>query len=166
MSQQETLTLLKTPYFSVVQEGRYYTIKERAEENGVVIAAQRDDGKLLLARLFRPAINSFSYEFPRGAIDEGENASQAAARELMEETGYGSAEVSIIGKLHSNTSLLSSYVAMAHVRAKEVDGSRTDGEVESMQWVSLEALNDMIKQGLVTDGHTLSTLAVFRANLD
>lgn len=158
-------TLLQTPYFAVVREAGYFMIHERARENGVIIVAERDDGRFLLAHLQRRAIGGSSQEFPRGAIDAGETAVEAAVRELLEETGYRSREVCLIGRVHSNTSLLSSHVAVAHIRvdSQASASTDTDGEVDSMEWLSLDELDERIAEGLITDGHTLSALTLFGA---
>jgi 8-oxo-dGTP pyrophosphatase MutT (NUDIX family) len=43
---------------------------------------------ILLVRQFRPAMNAFCLELPAGFIDAGETPSEAALRELKEETGF------------------------------------------------------------------------------
>ena len=43
---------------------------------------------LLLQKQFRPPLNKCTIEVPSGLIDEGEEPSTAALRELKEETGY------------------------------------------------------------------------------
>jgi len=44
--------------------------------------------RLLLVRQFRPPAGGWVIEFPAGLIDADETPSHAAARELLEETGY------------------------------------------------------------------------------
>lgn len=46
-----------------------------------------DKEKVLLLKEFRLATNNWVYNFPAGLIDEGETPSQAAERELKEESG-------------------------------------------------------------------------------
>lgn len=54
----------------------------------VVILPVLDDGRVVLIRQFRQAINRIIYEIPAGTREPGEPALACAKRELMEETGY------------------------------------------------------------------------------
>jgi len=157
------VTLLKTKYFTVVEEDGYFKINERAIENGVIIVAERSDGRFLLGSLRRRAIGGISQEFPRGAIDAGETAIEAAIRELLQETGYGCEAAHRLGRVHSNTSLLSSHVAVVHIQVGSLACSTTDGEVDSTEWLTLDELDDRLLEGLITDGHTLSAISMIRA---
>ena len=47
-----------------------------------------DDGRILLVRQFRNALDRETLEIPAGGINKGEEAYAAAMRELEEETGY------------------------------------------------------------------------------
>lgn len=57
---------------------------------GVVIYPvwKAEPDKIVLIRQYRYPIGDVIYELPAGLIDEGENASQAAVREMKEETGF------------------------------------------------------------------------------
>ena len=46
-----------------------------------------DDGKLLLVRQYRNALDRYTLEIPAGGLNKGEPTKEAAARELEEETG-------------------------------------------------------------------------------
>ena len=52
-----------------------------------IIAFTPDKERILLSKEFRMACNGWVYNFPGGLIDQGESIRDAAARELMEETG-------------------------------------------------------------------------------
>lgn len=54
----------------------------------VVILPVLPDRRILLIYQYRHATRQFMWELVAGRIDSGENARQAAARELIEETGY------------------------------------------------------------------------------
>ncbi len=53
----------------------------------LVIGLSPDHRHILLSREFRMAVGDYIYNFPSGLVDPGETAAEAAARELMEETG-------------------------------------------------------------------------------
>lgn len=156
--------LLETPYFRVVREQGYFIIKEAQAVNGVVAIPTLADGRLMLADLRRRAIGGQSIEFPRGAIDAGESPCDAAARELLEETGWQASQVRQLGLLHSNTSLIASAVAVCQVEIAEQQAGATDGEVDKVLWVSCQELLAMIAAGRITDGHTLSAAMMLLAH--
>ncbi len=57
--------------------------------DGVIIYGIYGEKKdrVVLVRQFRYAINGYIYEFPAGLVENGENAGEAASREMFEETG-------------------------------------------------------------------------------
>ncbi|MFC9941732.1 NUDIX hydrolase [Streptomyces pratensis] len=61
----------------------------------VALVAFTEDGRGILVRQYRPGPGKVLAELPGGMIEPGEDVLRAAARELLEETGYraGAAEV-------------------------------------------------------------------------
>ena len=58
------------------------------QSEGMAIYALTEDGtKIVLVRQYRYPINDYIYELPAGLIEPGENAAEAAVREMLEETG-------------------------------------------------------------------------------
>ncbi|MDR2982075.1 MAG: NUDIX hydrolase [Puniceicoccales bacterium] len=64
------------------------------------------DGRLVLVRQFRFGTRSLSWEPPGGLLDHGENPTEAAVRELEEETGYVGKNARIIGTCAPNPAIL------------------------------------------------------------
>ena len=54
----------------------------------VVVLPVLPDGRILMIRQYRHAARQYLWELVAGRIDAGEKPRQAAARELIEETGY------------------------------------------------------------------------------
>jgi ADP-ribose pyrophosphatase len=63
------------------------------------------DGKVILVKQYRFGTKDFSLEIPGGMLDEGDSPAGAAARELLEETGYGGEEPVLLGWVHPNPAL-------------------------------------------------------------
>lgn len=164
-NETESLCLLETPYFRVCQDAGYYVIKERALINGVVVVPVFEDGTILTLDHFRPAIGTYSTEFPRGSIDADESIFDAALRELKEETGLEGRDPVDIGRVHSNTSLLQSQVAIVKVSVTLPEGGvyalatmQGDGEAKSMSSITPAAFKYLVANGNITDSHTLSAM--------
>ena len=62
----------------------------------VAVVALTDQDRVVLARQFRPGPLAVVDDLPGGLIDSGETAADAAARELLEETGYAG-DVRVVG---------------------------------------------------------------------
>jgi ADP-ribose pyrophosphatase len=88
-------TVFTTPWFSVqkeqfhdlpgLQNQPYFCI---TGSDAVLVLARTVDEQWILVRQFRPAMREYTLEFPAGSIDNEETPEEAAARELLEETGY------------------------------------------------------------------------------
>lgn len=161
--------LLKTKFFDVidVNDGTrpvgdgYKIVKEPKVVNGVVVVPVLPDGRLVLSELYRKAVGLTLIEFVRGKIDDGETPCEAGARETDEEIGMKVLSIKEIGKLHSNTSILSSAVAVCVAQVSgEVEGV-TDGEVDHTMIKTVEETQAMIAVGEITDGHTMSALMMY-----
>ncbi|OAP56815.1 hypothetical protein AYL99_08927 [Fonsecaea erecta] len=94
------ITLKKITYEDPAGKRRVWESAERqtrakdAEIDAVGVVAILNDPKsskgpsLLLQKQFRPAVDKVAIEVPSGLVDGGESPTDAAIRELKEETGY------------------------------------------------------------------------------
>ncbi|MBE5890309.1 MAG: NUDIX hydrolase [Lachnospiraceae bacterium] len=62
-------------------------LKEWHSKTVVIIGISQDNDRILLNREFRMALGDWVFNFPSGMMDEDETPTEAAARELKEETG-------------------------------------------------------------------------------
>jgi len=62
-------------------------------------------GEVVLIRQFRHGAGCETLEIPGGMVDADEDIAAAAARELLEETGYQAAQVSALGSVSPNPAL-------------------------------------------------------------
>ena len=76
-------------YYMVSRTGTPENLKAVTHENspdGVIVYATFQD-KIVLVRQYRYPVGGYVYEFPAGLVEPGEDISQAACREVFEETG-------------------------------------------------------------------------------
>lgn len=69
---------------------------------GVVMAAITQDGKMVMVRQFRKAVEQVVFEAPAGKLEAGEDVFEAAKRELKEETGYRAKQIDFMGYYYSS----------------------------------------------------------------
>ena len=73
----------------------------------VNVIAITEDGHIVMERQYRQGLGKTCYEIPAGVMEKGENAEEAARRELKEETGYGGGEWKEIMLISGNCSTTS-----------------------------------------------------------
>jgi len=104
MDNWEILTtgyLLDSPWVKIVQDRlRHRSSGEERDyfyltspNEAVATVALTDDGCVLLTRQYRHPIRQIIWDLPAGSMQPGEDPSEAARRELEEETGYQAGEL-------------------------------------------------------------------------
>jgi ADP-ribose pyrophosphatase len=79
----------------------------------VTAVAITKDGKFILERQYRYALDVTCYEIPGGCVDESDaSLEMAIARELLEETGYRFNQYEYLGKTSSNPSTNNNWMHM------------------------------------------------------
>lgn len=72
----------------------------------VNVIALTEDEHVVLIEQFRHGTRQMTWEIPGGAVDPGESPRDAAARELLEETGYTADEFILLGTVRPNPAFL------------------------------------------------------------
>jgi len=88
-----------------------FTVIEANDWSIVIPVINTEKGKqFLMVWQWRHGSQCLSLEFPGGVFEQGENAQEAAARELSEETGYKPGKMKKIGEFSPNPAIMSNKV--------------------------------------------------------
>lgn len=124
-----------------------------------VVAVDPGRGVLLIHR-HRFVTDTWGWEIPAGAVDEGERLEQAAARETLEETGWRPGPLRRIGWSYPSTGLMDQrffyFAADGATFVQEVDSP----EVERAEWKPLDEVRRLIGGEELCDGLSVSGLAL------
>jgi len=154
-------------FFAENKEGKIFSIIDTKDWAIVIPVIETPKGKqFLMVWQWRHGSQSLSLEFPGGVFNPGENAEEAAARELREETGYKAKKVKKLGEFSPNPAIMSNTVHFFLAEDLTDTGTRSLDEDEFVE-VELINIEEVIKgMGRAPYVHALmgAALALYRNN--
>jgi ADP-ribose pyrophosphatase len=160
--------IYKGPVFGVrrdevLEPGGIRTTREVVTHPGsVVILPLLPDGRILLVRQYRHATRQFLWELVAGRIERGENPRRAAARELLEETGYRAKRYRIFLDIFPTPGFLEE--RMYILLAQELTGGDARPEEDEKiisRAFSRSQLRQTIRRGKLRDAKTIAGLLYY-----
>lgn len=123
-----------------------------------------DDGKILMVRQYRNAIERMTVEIPAGARDNTlEDTKACAARELEEETGYRSGNLEFLISLKATVAYDDEFIDI-YVAKDLKPGRRQPDPYEfiELEAMELDDLCDRIYAGEIQDAKTVAALMAYK----
>ncbi|MGB0996969.1 MAG: NUDIX hydrolase [Pseudomonadales bacterium] len=127
----------------------------------VNVVALDANGHSLMIRQYRFGVGYTTLETPGGMVDPGEDSKTAAARELLEETGFASDNWSYLGAVEPNPAFHNHLCH--HWLAQDVYQAQTqdlgDGESIALEFMSQEQVRSAVVSGELKHALALSALS-------
>ena len=142
----------------VIEPSGVRTTREVITHPGsVVVLPVLPDGRILMIRQYRHATRQYLWELVAGRIDAGENPLEAAARELIEETGYRAKRFKIFLDVFPTPGFLEE--RMFILLAEGLTAGRAEPEDDEKiisRAYSLKQLEEMIRRGKLRDAKSIA----------
>lgn len=126
----------------------------------VCVLAVTPEGKMILVKQYRKSIERAIYEIPAGKLELGEEDTleDAALRELEEETGYSSDELTLLADFYSAIGFCNERIRLYladHLVKVENPRPMDEDEVIELHEVTLEEALNLVATGEICDAKTI-----------
>jgi ADP-ribose pyrophosphatase len=147
----------------VLEPGGLHTTREVITHPGsVVVLPVLSDKRIVLIRQYRHATRQYLWELVAGRIDEGETVREAAARELLEETGYRAKRFQVILDVFPTPGFLEErmYILLAEGLKEGEAEPEEDEKIEVREYQAKE-LKQMIQKGKLRDAKSIAGILYY-----
>ena len=147
----------------VLEPGGLQATREVVTHPGsVVVLPVLDDGRVVLIRQYRHATRQYLWELVAGRIDAGETPKRAAARELLEETGYRAKRFSVFLDVFPTPGFVEErmFILLAEGLTAGEAQPEEDEKIEVRAY-SLKQLKQMIYKGRLRDAKSVAGILYY-----
>lgn len=145
-----------------VPNGNIATWDFIAHKGAAAVVAVNEEGKLLMVRQYRNALDRETLEIPAGGL-EGEPTAIAAARELQEETGFKAGRLELLLSIYTTVAFCNEKIDI-YLATDLIPGSQhlDDDEFINVEMYDVEELIQMIYDGKIQDSKTVSAIMTYK----
>ncbi|MBI2705097.1 MAG: NUDIX hydrolase [Actinobacteria bacterium] len=138
----------------------------RVPHTAVAVCAHDPDRGVLLLWRHRFISDVWGWEVPAGRVEPGESFEDAAAREMIEETGWRPGPLRPVLDYRPTIGLADQRFVVFFAAGASHVGEPTDRtESERIEWVPLDRVRTELRAGTIADGFTLTALLWLLADL-
>jgi 8-oxo-dGTP pyrophosphatase MutT (NUDIX family) len=157
-------SIYRSPWLNVhladveLPDGRrfdHHLVRVRASAG---VAAVDHLGRVLLIWRHRFIPDTWGWEIPGGRVEPGEEAAEAAAREVLEETGWRPGPLHHLLDSRPSPGLTDGVHHIFRAEGATLVGAPTDVEAERVEWVPLSAAPELIARGEIGSAATMCAL--------
>ena len=149
--QEPEQTVWQGRFITAKVKGKWEYVSRARGIKAAVILAIDDEQHVILVEQFRVPLGRACIELPAGLIGdngESENATDAAVRELEEETGYRAARMDTLGEYYSSPGMVSESFTLLRASGltKVGPGGGVDGEDITVHRVPITGIGQFIAE--------------------
>ena len=145
-----------------VPNGNIATWDFIGHKGAAAVVAVNEEGKLLMVRQYRNALDRETLEIPAGGL-EGEPTDVAAARELEEETGFKAVKMELLISIYTTVAFCNEkidiYLATDLTPSKQ---HLDEDEIINVEIYDIEELTQMIYDCKIQDSKTVAALMAYK----
>lgn len=146
---------------------RIYERLKAGKHGAVMIIPLLDDETLLLIKEYAAGMERYELAFPKGLIDPGETAIEAANRELQEEVGYAADELTDLRRITLAPGYLSHQMDI--VIAQSLYPSKLEGDepepIEVVPW-KISELDALLEIEEFSEARSIAAIYLLKQFLD
>ena len=139
--------------------------REIVEHSGGACVLYVKEGKALFVKQYRYAYGEVVYEIPAGKLNAGEDPKQAAYRELIEEAGVTAEKIELSYVIYPSPGYTNEKIYIYEATdGKEGDSHPDEDEFLEVEYIPLEKVKEMMKNGQIKDAKSLVALQHYFLN--
>ncbi len=145
--------------FSNGEKRSFERLKRGNGGGAVMIVPLADDDTVLLVREYSAGVDRYELGLPKGKVDAGETALQAADRELKEEVGHGAKSLDFLANLTLAPAYLEHGIDVIVARdlyPEKLEGDEPE-ELEVVPW-KLDDISGLLATGECTEARSIAAL--------
>ncbi len=134
-------------------------VREIVEHGGGACVLYVTQGNVLFVRQYRYAYGESVREIPAGKLEQGEDPALAAARELEEEAGLQAESLELVYVVYPTPGYTNEKIYIYEAKnARPVAAHLDEGEFLEVEYIPLDEVKRMLKNGEIRDGKTIIAL--------
>ncbi|MCI8402619.1 MAG: NUDIX hydrolase [Lachnospiraceae bacterium] len=133
-------------------------------DGAAAVVPVRSDGKILMVRQYRNALDRVTLEIPAGKVDRADEPKiECARRELEEETGYRCDKLEYLISVNTTVALCDELIEIYVARDLTASHQRLDeDEYVDVEACDLDELCRMIYNGELRDSKTVAAILAYQ----